>query len=94
MNSLISEFNLTCKGDVGAFLEIQITRSSNGQLTLTQPGLITKIVTECGLDAESKRHNTPAVTKLLSYDSSGPQREHAWNYRMIVGLLTYLSMSS
>jgi hypothetical protein len=94
VNSLISEFNLTCKGDVGAFLEIQITRSSNGQLTLTQPGLITKIVTECGLDAESKRHNTPAVTKLLSNDSSGPQREHAWNYRMIVGLLTYLSMSS
>jgi len=94
VNSLKSEFNLTCEGDVGAFLGIQLTRSSNGQLTLTQPGLIAKIVEECGLDAESKRHNTPAVTKLLCNDSSGPQREHTWNYWMIVGMLTYLSISS
>jgi len=94
ISSLQSEFNLTCDGDVGAFLGIQFTRVSNNQLTLTQPGLISKIVKECGLDAESKRHNTPAVTKLISKDSSGPQREHAWNYRMIVGMLTYLSMSS
>jgi hypothetical protein len=92
--SLQEEFNLTCDGDVGAFLGIQFTRTSTGSLELTQPGLIAKIVKECGLDAESKRHNTPAVTKLLSKDSSGPQREHEWNYRMIVGMLTYLSMSS
>jgi len=92
--SLQSEFNLTCAGDVGAFLGIQFTRSSHGPLELTQPGLISKIVKECGLDEESKRHNTPAVTKLLSKDCSGPQREHSWNYRMIVGMLTYLSMSS
>jgi len=94
VNSLRSEFNLTCDGDVGAFLGIQFTRTSTGSLELNQPGLIEKIVKECGLDAESKRHNTPAVTKLLSKDSSGPQREHSWNYRMIVGMLTYLSMSS
>jgi hypothetical protein len=74
--SLQSEFNLTFAGDVGAFLGIQFTCTSNGNLELTQPGLIAKIVKECSLDAESKRHNTPAVTKLLSKDSSGPQREH------------------
>jgi hypothetical protein len=94
ITSLQSEFNLTCAGDVGAFLGIQFTRTSAGRLELTQPGLITKIIKECGLDSESKRHNTPAVTKILSKDASGPQREHSWNYRMIVGMLTYLSMSS
>ena len=92
--SLQSEFNLTCAGDVGAFLEIQFTRPSDGSLELTQPSLISKIVKECGLNEESKHHNTPAVTKLLSKDSSGPQREHSWNYRKIVGMLTFLSMSS
>jgi hypothetical protein len=92
--SLQTEFNLTCAGDVGAFLGIQFTRTSNGHLELTQPGLISKIVKECGLDEESKGHNTPAVTKLLLKDSSGPQREHSWNYQMIVDMLTYLSMSS
>jgi hypothetical protein len=91
--SLQSEFNLTCAGDVGAFLGIQFTHTLNGNLELTQPDLIAKIVEECGLDAESKRHNTPDVTKLLSKDSSGPQREHDWSYRMIVGMLTYLSIS-
>jgi hypothetical protein len=94
VSSLQSEFNLTCEGDVGAFLGIQFTRTSGNHLTLTQPGLIAKIVKECGSDAESKHHNTPAVTKLLFKDSSGPQREHDWNYRMIVSMLTYLSMSS
>jgi hypothetical protein len=94
ISTLQPEFNLTCEGDVGAFLGIQFLRTSNNHLTLTQPGLIRKIVKECGLDAASKRHNTPAVTKLISKDSSRPQREHTWNYRMIVGMLTYLSMSS
>jgi hypothetical protein len=94
IDSLKTEFNLTCDGDVGTFLGIQFTRSATGSLELTQPGLIAKIVKECGLDAESKRHNSPAMTKLLSKDSTGPQREHEWNYHMIIGMLTYLSMSS
>jgi len=94
VTSLQSEFNLTCDGDVGAFLGLQLTRTSTGSLELNQPGLIGKIAKECGLDEESKRHNTPVVTKILSKDSSGPQREHHWNYQMIVGMLTYLSMSS
>ena len=50
VTSLQSEFNLTCAGDVGAFLGIQFTRTSAGHLELTQPGLISKIVKECGLD--------------------------------------------
>jgi len=79
ITSLQSEFNLTCAGDVGEFFGIQFTRTLNGNLELTQLGVIAKIVKEYGLDAESKRHNTPAVTKLLSKDSSGPQREHDWN---------------
>ena len=63
-------------------------------MVITQIGLIAKIIKECGLDSESKRHNTPALTKLLQKDSSGPQREHTWKYRTIIGMLTYLSMSS
>jgi hypothetical protein len=94
VSSLQSENNLTCEGDVGAFLGIQFTRTSGDHLTLTQPGLIAKIVKKCGLDADSKHHNTPAVTKLLFKDSSKPQREHVWNDRMIVSMLTYLSVSS
>jgi hypothetical protein len=94
IQDLKSDFNLTCEGDVGAFLGIQFTRNGRGQMEMTQTGLIAKIIKECGLDSESKRHNTPAVTKLLQKDSSGPQREHQWKYRTLIGMLTYLSMSS
>jgi hypothetical protein len=59
VTSLQNEFNLTCDGDVGTFLGIQFTRTSTGSLELTQPGLITMIVNECSLDAESERHNSP-----------------------------------
>jgi hypothetical protein len=48
VTSLQSEFNLTCAGDIGAFLGIQFTRAPNGLLEPTQPGLIAKIVKECG----------------------------------------------
>jgi hypothetical protein len=62
VTSLQSDFNLTC--DVGAFLGIQFTRTSTGSLELTQPGLIGKIIKECGLDEESKRH---ILLPLLKY---------------------------
>jgi hypothetical protein len=51
--SLQSDFNLTCEGDVGAFLGIQFTRNARGQIEMTQTGLIAKIIKECGLDSES-----------------------------------------
>jgi hypothetical protein len=61
---------------------------------LAQPGLISKIVEACGLEAESKRHDTPAETKILRKDIEGAQREHTWKYRTLIGMLTYLSVSS
>lgn len=44
------EFNLTSEGDVGAFLGIDIIRNKDGFLTLTQPVLIQKIISTCGLE--------------------------------------------
>jgi hypothetical protein len=32
--------------------------------------------------------------KTPQKDASGPQREHQWSYCTIIGMLTYLSMSS
>ncbi len=38
-------------------------------------------------------HHTPA-TDILHSDSSGPPRKHHWNYRSLIGMLTYLSTST
>ena len=91
--SLQEEFVLTCDGDVGAFLGITIVRNAKGHLEFTQPGLIDKIIKECGLENDSKQHKTPAVTTILQRDADGAQREHSWKYRTLIGMLTYLSMS-
>jgi hypothetical protein len=93
IDSLQQEFNLTSEGDVGAFLGIDITRNADNFLELTQPGLIQKIISTCGLESESNEHQTPAAT-ILHSDPSGPPREHSWNYRAVIGILTYLSTST
>jgi hypothetical protein len=91
--SLQLEFKLTHEGDVSAYLGIDIKRHQDGSLELTQPGLIQKIITSAGLEENSTTHDTPATT-LLHDDPSGPEREHTWNYRAIVGMLNYLASST
>jgi hypothetical protein len=34
------------------------------------------------------------LSLLLHEDSSGPEREHTWNYRAVVGMLNYLASST
>jgi len=93
ISSLKANFNLTSQGDVGAFLGIDIKHTTDGNLELVQPGLISKIITLTGLEEESNEHRTPA-TAILHADPKGPDREHTWNYRTIIGMLTYLSSST
>jgi hypothetical protein len=93
VTSLQLEFKLTYEGDVGAYLGIDIKCHPDGSMELTQPGLIQKIITSAGLEENSATHVTPA-TNLLHDDLSGPEREHTWNYRAIVGMLNYLASST
>ena len=91
---LRTTFELTDEGDVGAYLGLGVSRNSAGQYELTQPGLISKIVSECGLQSESNEHKTPALTTLLSSDCTGEQRHHTWSYRMLIGMLNYVASTS
>jgi hypothetical protein len=34
------------------------------------------------------------IQLILSTDTDGPSREHSWNYRSIIGMLTYLASST
>jgi hypothetical protein len=93
--SLEQNFVLTQEGDVGAFLGIDVRKHDNGSLELVQPGLIQKIVTACGLQDNSQIHDTPSKSEILQRtDPDNLLRETTWNYRMLIGMLTYLSASS
>jgi hypothetical protein len=94
IDSLKNEFILTVEGDIGAFLGIDIKHHSDGRLELVQPGLINKIISECGLQENSHTHDMPSELKILQHDLLGPPRELSWNYQSIVGMLTYLSVTT
>ncbi len=91
--SLEKDFVLTSEGTVGAYLGIDIHRTTDGYLELILPGLITKIISACGLQDQSAEHLTPSTT-ILTSDLSGPPREHTWNYRSLIGMLNYLATST
>jgi hypothetical protein len=46
-----------------------------GHFELRQSGIIEKIITECGLEENSKKHATPAITTILPMNKNGPPRE-------------------
>jgi len=61
ITSLKQEFIITVEGDVGAFLGINLKTHQDGKLELAQPGLIKKIISECGLQENSHMHETPGM---------------------------------
>jgi hypothetical protein len=92
--SIQSEFKLMCKGDMGAFLGLNIMQNPDGFLELRQPGLIKKMITECRLMKTHKNTVTPCTTAILQHKPDSLACKTRWNYHMMIGMLTYLSASS
>jgi Reverse transcriptase (RNA-dependent DNA polymerase). len=86
-------FQLRDEGEVGDFLGIRIQKQHNGQFTLTQTGLIDKILlttnmTDCNPVA------TPTSKEALGSDRDGDQFDEKWKYSAVVGMLLYLSSNT
>ncbi len=61
-------------------LVYDIQHTPDGDIELTQTGLINKIIHTCIV--------------ILTADATGPQREHSWNHRSLIGMLNYLASSN
>ena len=91
---LSTDVDLTCEGDLAAFLGIQISKSSfNGSMTLAQESLITHILNATGL-LHSHSTTTPANKDALGTDPHGPSAQEHGDYCTIVGMLMYLASNS
>ena len=90
ITDLQKDFDLTDEGDVEAFLGIKIEHHTNGDISMSQPGLIDSILNDVGLKHDSKTKNTPATYPLLHKHENGAEREDNWDYRSIIGKLSYL----
>ena len=88
-------FDLTDEGDVDSFLGIDIKRhDDNSGFTMTQPALIKSIIDALGLQNDSKQHKIPAVNPPLQKHSHSEPFNETWNYRSLIGMLTYLARNT
>ena len=79
--------------NIFAFLGIEIQRSKDGQIHLSQTGLIQKVLKYCGMEDASGK-STPAATAPLGTDASGDPFKEDWSYPAAVGMLLYLSSNT
>jgi hypothetical protein len=87
-------FALTKEGSFSEFLGIKFTEDQQaGTITLTQKGLIKKIIAATKLE-DCNPNWTPASTVALGIDSDGEPLDEEWSYPSIVGMLLYLSTNT
>ena len=84
-------FELTKEGTFSDFLGIKREIDSAANIiTLTQHGLIKKILKEADMTT-CNGNWTPASTTTLAMDEDGDPMNESWNYRSIAGMLLYSS---
>jgi hypothetical protein len=83
-------FELTKKGSFSEFLGIKFEEdTSAGSITMTQTGLIKKIIATTKIE-NCNPNWVPAAKEALRIDPEGKPMEEDWSYPSIVGMLLYL----
>jgi hypothetical protein len=76
---------------IDVFLEIHFSQQDNGELHMSQTGLI-DAVTESAQIPKGRLKNTPTpATAILHADTEGPARQESWKYPSVIGQLNYLA---
>jgi hypothetical protein len=93
LNILKKSFDLDKEEDMAGFLGVAITTDRYGAKTLTQTGLIDRILRMTNM-LEASGKATPAAYGALGKDPDGAPRIDSWNYRAVIGMMLYLSSNS
>ena len=87
-------FKLTQDGDFGEYLGIKFNvNSQDNTITMTQPGLIQKVIEATGM-SDCNPNRTPVAQVCLGSDVDGPPMKEKWSYPLLVGMLLYLSTNT
>lgn len=84
--------DITDEGNVEDFLGVNIERSADGTVTLTQPHLVDQILDDLKMnDSNVKTKDTPAATgTILRKFADSPDFDNSFHYRSVIGKLNYL----
>ena len=87
-------FKLTQDGDFGEYLGIKFNMNSqDNTITMSQPGLIQKVIEAAGM-SDCNPNCTPAAQVCLGSDVDRPPMKEKWSYPLLVGILLYLSTNT
>ena len=95
MQELMGKFTLTEEGELGLtameYLGVQMTRTRNNKFVLNQPFLIDRIIQAAKMEGANPVKTPAEKGSLLFKDKDGAPRKTDWNYRSLVGMLSYLT---
>ena len=84
------QMDLEVEDDVAGFLGVDVQRNAdNTTVTMTQKGLIERIVKALGCESLPIK-KTPAEHDALGTDKEGEPPQEAFNYASVIGMLQYL----
>jgi hypothetical protein len=87
-------FELTKDEDFSEYLGINFVRNNEHKtITMSQPGLIKKVIAAAGMQ-DCNPNSLPAATTTLGSDPDGEPMQETWAYKSIVGMLLYLSTNT
>jgi hypothetical protein len=90
--SLQEVFNISIEGNLSDYVGVNIERTGNGQIHMTQPNIIKSILKDLNLTPNTKTAATPAhSTTILQDGKKMPSHSADWNYRSVIGKLNFLS---
>ena len=92
IQSLQKDYSLTDDGDLHDYLGTRFCKQKDGSVILSQPRMLQRLFKLVNLDPNDPRvtkHDTPAVN-ILDNDPKATPRQQNWNYRSVVGCLSYI----
>ena len=87
------DFDLTDEGDVDAFLGVKVEYKAD-KIKMSQPELTNRVLETLGLNNDPRVHATPVTNPPLHAHTNGAERPQKWNYRSVIGMLTYLARNT
>ena len=73
-------FALTLEGSFAKYLGIKYEQINKDTISMTQTGLIQKIIDSAGM-SECNSNKTPATRECLGSDPEGKPMDDSWNYQ-------------
>ena len=92
LQKLQKQFNISIEGTLADYVGVNIERTDEGTINMTQPNIIKSILHELNFMDNTKPADTPASGGTIVKDGTIPHKAD-WHYRRIIGKLNFLASS-